>query len=207
MRDPDIDAFFEWFAANAAALTHASQDPAIVAKLNERVDRLNPDLAWEIGPGIKAEWFFALSPDGEDSLSESVRYVISRAPEVPRWEFHAFRQPRNARPVVELETPRGPIEIDANDAEYVLLRARDGTYDMLISLPVASQLHDRERRTLAVLLLDGLIGEEPRMSLIRNVEFVEGFGPKYQGRTTKIRHLRGHLDQQLKHERGSRSRQ
>lgn len=207
MRDRDIDAFFDWFAANAVALTHASQDPDLVATLNGRVDLMNPKFAWEIGPGSKAEWSFALSPDGDDSVSEGVRYAISRAPEIPGWEFHAFRQPRDAPPVVDLDTPRGPVEIDANNAEYVLLRARDGTLDMIIALPVAKQLRSEEQCALAVLLLDGLIGEEARMSLIKNVEFVEAFEPKYQGRATKIKHLRGHLDQQMRRERGSRSTQ
>jgi hypothetical protein len=207
MRDPDIDAFFEWFAANAAALAHASQDPGLVAILNERLDFVNPKFAWEIGPGSKAEWSFALSPDGDESLSEGVRHAISRAPEIPGWEFHAFRQPRDAPPVVDLDTPRGDVEINANDAEYVLLRARDGTFDMVVALPAAKQLRSEEQCALAVLLLDGLIGEEARMCLIKNVEFVEALEPKYQGRTTKIKHLRGHLDQQMKRERGSRSTQ
>ncbi len=147
------------------------------------------------------------SPDGDESLSEGVRHAISRAPEIPGWEFHAFRQPRDAPPVVDLDTPRGAVEIDANDAEYVLLRARDGTFDMVVALPAAKQLRSEEQCALAVLLLDGLIGEEARMSLIKNVEFVEACEPKYQGRTTKIKHLRGHLDQQMRRERGSRSTQ
>ena len=78
---------------------------------------------------------------------------------------------------------------------------------MIVALQVAKQLRSEEQCALAVLLLDGLIGEEARMSLIKNVEFVEAFEPKYQGRTTKIKHLRGHLDQQMRRERGSRSTQ
>jgi hypothetical protein len=44
MRDQDIDAFFKWFATNAAALMHASKNPGLVVKLNERLDALNHSL-------------------------------------------------------------------------------------------------------------------------------------------------------------------
>lgn len=204
MRDEDIDAFFKWFTANAEALMRASKNPALVEKLNERVDVLNPAFAWEIGPGENSEWSFSLSPDGDESHSAAVQYAISRAPHVSGWEFHAFRQPRDARPVVDLDTSDGAVEIDASNAEYALLKAKDGTFDILMKLPVAKQLRSQEKGALAVLLLDGLIGEEVRMSLIKNVEFVDEFEPKYAGRITKIKHLRNHLDQQMRREQGNR---
>lgn len=207
MRDQDIDAFFSWFAANSAGLTNASQNPDLVATLEQRLDVLNSDFAWEIGPGNCAEWSFSLSPDGDEALSDAVRHAISRAPKIPRWEFHAFRQPRDAEPIVELESAKGTVEVDASAAEYVLLRARDGTFDMLVRLPAAAELQRQDQYALAVLLLDGLVGEEVRMSLIKNVEFVEEFESRYQGRTTKLKHLRRHLNQQAERERGSRSTQ
>src|SRR5690606_35775710 len=184
MQDRDIDAFFQWFSSNAAALMRASENPEVVAKLNEWVDVFNPNFAWEIGPGSIAEWSFSLSPDGDETLSAAVRYVIAPAPQVPEWEFHAFRQPRDALPIVDLTTMEGTVQIDATDAEYALLRAKDGTFDMVVMLPAAKRLRPGDQGALAVLLLDGLIGEEARMSLIKNVEFVQEFEPRYRGRTT-----------------------
>jgi hypothetical protein len=203
MRDQDIDAFFRWFAANALALTRVAENQRLVVTLNEHIDTLNPDFAWEIGPGHKAEWSFALSPDGDESLSSATRYVISRAPKVHGWEFHAFRQPREAPPVVELEASEGTFEIDASDAEYALLRTLDGTFDMVVKLPATTHLRTHSQHALAVLLLDGLIGEEPRMSLIKNVEFVAEFAPQFQARATKLKHLREHLNEQVKREQGT----
>jgi hypothetical protein len=207
MQDRDIDAFFQWFSSNAAALMRASENPEVVAKLNEWVDVLNPNFAWEIGPGSIAEWSFSLSPDGDETLSAAVRYVIARAPQVPEWEFHAFRQPRDALPIVDLTTMEGTVQIDATDAEYALLRAKDGTFDMVVMLPAAKRLRPGDQGALAVLLLDGLIGEEARMSLIKNVEFVQEFEPRYRGRTTNIKHLKNHLNQLMRRERGTRSEQ
>jgi hypothetical protein len=60
---------------------------------------------------------------------------------------------------------------------------------------------------LAVLLLDGLIGEEPRMSLIKNVEFVAEFNPQFKASASKLKYLREHLNQQMQRDRGSRSTQ
>ncbi len=185
----------------------ASTSPEVVASLNSHVDALDPGLAWEIGPGSTAEWRFTLSPDSDEALSGVARDAISRAPQIPGWEFRAFRQPRDACLIVDVNTLRGAAQIDASDAEYALLRARDGTFDMVVKLPHARKLQTQDQHALGILLLDGLIGEEVRMSLIKNVQFVEEFEPRYRERTTNIKHLKDHLMQQIRRERDSQSAQ
>ncbi len=198
MHNEDIDNFFSWFDANKASLTRISQSPGLQSELENRVDALDPRLAWEIGPGEGDNWSFTLTPDGDASLLGTTKYVISRAPAICGWEFHDARQPRDSGLHIDLETHDGVIEIVATDAEYALIRASDGTFDLLIKLPAAAVLKASDKQLLGTLLIDGLIGEKLRLSSVKNVQFVESFEDRYQGKSTPLKHLRDHLLQLLR---------
>ncbi len=53
---------------------------------------IHPKLAWEFGPGSSGGHRLVISPESLHHLRPMVDEILSRAPQFPGWEFHAYRQ-------------------------------------------------------------------------------------------------------------------
>jgi hypothetical protein len=165
--DDQIGTFWEWFATARESLP---EEAAAVEELDRRVSDLGCP-AWEIGPGERAEWFLALSPDGDPASLALTRKVVGAAPSIPGWELLSHRPRKQWDLRFEIESESGPIEVDARTWRFVAYRYPDGLYDLVILADDPSLAPPD--RDLAVYLADeGQLGEEALMTVVNRIEAV-----------------------------------
>jgi hypothetical protein len=87
--------FWEWFPLIASQLAEDCTNKPLLSTLDARIRKLNPSLSWEIGPGLVKPWQLVISPNLDRALRAEARTIVSLAPELSQWEFHAARQPKN----------------------------------------------------------------------------------------------------------------
>lgn len=161
-KETSILKFWLWFRKEAARLA-AVYENGRVRDLTEivsaSIDRIDPGLAWEIGPGKKTKHSFTISAEGNPDLRPVALAIVRAAPTIPGWEFYGAKQSREAPPSVRLPdrdltvSTKGWRFIPKDDFELgrVHLTILDEGLDRL----------DREAALLSVtLFLDAFLGEE-----------------------------------------------
>ena len=187
-----IESFWAWFESIAAALADDFEQEAIWDRLDEAVSELG-EVVWELGPGSKAEYALSLSPDGDLDWLPVTRHIVSCAPRLARWEFNAARPPRPWSPTFTV----GDLEVDASSWRYVLLAFPDGIFDLVLEQGNVSDADDSDRYAAAVVLLDGLLGEETRLSRIQDLVVVDELEFEHDAKASKVEHLPFHLQSLL----------
>ncbi len=89
----------------------------------------------------------------------------------------------------------GTRRIDANDWRYVLYRFPDSTYDVTVCVPDFEQLPYGTMKDAVEIVLDGEIGEERRILLLKEIEIVESFDGEHASKSSPISVISHHLDQ------------
>jgi hypothetical protein len=169
--DGEIRAFWGWFERHADRLAESLDDDM---NLQEELDgRLAAfGVAWEVGPGSNAENALAVSPDGDPDLLPLTRRIVALAPKMKGWELHPARPARTPSLEFSIVSSRDAreIRIDCRSWRYVLTRSPDASLDIIVEQENLAGVEENDRYVAAVLLLDGLLGEEVRLSRIRWVE-------------------------------------
>jgi hypothetical protein len=86
--EPQIDAvrrFWQWFTANAERLKMLhSRDKfeSLAEELNQELDRVEPQLAWEMGAGKEKPWLLTISAEGNPKFREIADLMVEEAPEL-----------------------------------------------------------------------------------------------------------------------------
>lgn len=138
----------------------------ILEELDRRVSELGCP-AWEIGPGDQAEWFLALSPDGDPRTLPLTQEIVSSAPIVPGWESKKKWDLR-----FEIEGESGSIEVDARSWRFVAYRYPDGVYDLVITVGNEAALGPGDRDLAVRIAVEGQLGEEALLTRINELEAV-----------------------------------
>jgi|SRR5215471_3380937 len=192
----NVDAFWAWFAENSVRLSKNLEDERILKELDQRVSSLEPKgLSWEVGPGHERPFQLVISPNGNKDLLSRTRAIISAAPDVPGWELHFAKPPKDwVVPRFSFRAATGQeIAIDAEGWEYALLQFPDGAFDILVRPTGLRNLSEADQSTAVEILLDGLLGEMERMRRIASIEVVTSFDEDVLGNINKIGVLAEHL--------------
>jgi hypothetical protein len=149
-------AFWRFVQSNADALKRCRKaDEPVAQKLEQALHRVNPDLTFDLGVGMKP-FELVISADGDKSLFPAVRRLVKAAPDLPGIKVVAFR-PRGA---ARLELQISGVSLSAQDLCFV---ARRDTKPGLIALTmfVRGLTADNEEALTKAgyLLLDNLLGE------------------------------------------------
>src|SRR5947207_6424881 len=146
-----VDEFWNWFRATAKALAGIPEDPALMKELDTRVQELEPELSWEIGPGLAKPWQLVISPNLNRDLREKARAIVSRAPDLSDWEFHSARQPKDWDYKFELQRNDTDeiLRLEASNWTFVLLRYPDGAHEILLTGTDVPPLKNDERSQAA----------------------------------------------------------
>jgi hypothetical protein len=186
-----IAEFWSWFHSVAGALAANVESPALVKEIDNRVRDLDPKLSWEIGPGLSKPWQLVISPNLNRDLREKARAIVSRAPALFAWEFHAARPPKEWDYTLELENTEGDlVRLNASRWTFVLLRYPDGAHEVLLKGNDLSHLRDDERWQAAAITLESILGEDVVLDRISEFELVDDFEPRFAERQRPIQDLR-----------------
>ena len=102
------------------AIVSGAFDDRIVNDITKHVQRVHPQMAWELQPGSQAAHGFCLSPEGNPELRQVALRWLERAPKPDAtWEYHASKQP--ARSLMTLMVAGGQFDLRR------CARARRGT--------------------------------------------------------------------------------
>ena len=154
--------FWRWFAANVARLEglySTGQFERLAVEINRELDKVDPQLAWEIGGGKKRPYLLTLSAEGNPNLRQIAALMISEAPELGEWEFYSSRPSRPAPKIVEL--PESGERFDTTHWEFVPIeRPERGRLDLVVIDDQLAQSDDESALKAVSLYLDQLLGED-----------------------------------------------
>ncbi|GAA4357060.1 DUF695 domain-containing protein [Angustibacter luteus] len=156
-----IAAFWQWWTESGAALTAeaiAGRDPdAMVGALSERVDAIDPGLAWELGPGSDSSHVLVVTSEGNPDLRPLSRRWRMAAPAAdPVWAYSDVRLP--APDVQDVVLRIGEVDLDAGSASADV-RVSGTQIDVVVHHPRFPELPEDAQRTATFLLLDAVLGE------------------------------------------------
>jgi len=184
--------FWNWFQRVAPQLAADTTSEQLLAALDAQIRELNPSLSWEIGPGLQKPLQLVISPNLDRSLRAVARQIVSCAPELLQWEFHAARQPKYWDYQVELRVGQNriPIQLDASQWTFVLLKYPDGTHEVLLCGNGAMGLTDENRWQVAAIVLESVVGEELLLDRIDEFDLVDELEPRLASQQRPIAVLR-----------------
>jgi hypothetical protein len=158
-----IAGFWRWWttegARHCAHLLDGGNAPALVPVIGPALERVHPDLAWEVGPG-RGGWRLVVTADGDPALRATARRWLRAAPAPDgQWEYADTRQPA-------ADAESGRLHIGGTDMAFADLRTgwrvdEDRLrVDVAVHHPEFATLDEARRREIAFLALDALLGEE-----------------------------------------------
>jgi hypothetical protein len=154
--------FWVWFARNSRRiidLYSRNQFKDLSDAVNHRIDKIDKQLAWEIGPGIHKPYLFTISCEGNLSLRPVAEEMIRTAPNLIEWEFYDSKPVR--QPAARVRLPGRNLQFDTSGWKFVPLEHPDrGKLDLLIiDGPLARSETEASFRAVSI-YLDQLLGED-----------------------------------------------
>ncbi len=184
------DAFWRWFVGIDQRLRADIEDHDLLRELDRRIRQLGDELSWEVGPGLSKPWQLVISPNLDPDRLHLTKAIVSRAPTLPDWEFHASRQPKDWNYQLELGDAPKAIHIDASEWTFVLLRYPDGAHEILLHARNLPTLTDDQRWQAAAITLESILGEEAVLEKAGEFELVEELEERFAAKQKPIRELR-----------------
>jgi len=157
-----IQEFWDWFAANRKKLELLYKDRSLeelALQLTREIDKIEPQLAWELGPGKREANLLTISAEGNRDLRKIADLVVQMAPPLKGWEFHSSKPPRPAPEVVRL--PESGETFVTTHWEFVPLeRYRIGRLDLIIVDDSLAQANREPAIKAVSIYLDEMLGED-----------------------------------------------
>jgi hypothetical protein len=172
----DIEAFWRFFARSAGLLAENLDNQSAQAELDAEVTKLGP-FGWEIGPGRQRAYSLAFSPNGDENLLRAAREIVAMAPDVPDWELHPAKPPKQWDLRLAFEVNEKSVSVDARPWRYVLLDYGDGVLDLTLEAPDLASLDEEVRAAVAEVVVEGILGEECRIERIGTIDVVAKLAP------------------------------
>ncbi|WP_148614064.1 DUF695 domain-containing protein [Nocardioides rubriscoriae] len=169
---PDHDAFWTWWTSEGAAACEAGIADGTVASLvddlNARVHALSPDLAWELGPGERAQHALVVSPEGNPEARATARRWLRAAPApTATWEY------ADARPASP-DPGSGAITVGDAQVDFASIRVAATVVahhvDVVVHHPLLRTLPEQARGSVVFICLDHALGESECETWVGNVE-------------------------------------
>jgi len=163
--------FWKWFTKHQEELFHFEKNQdSLFTQLSLKLKSVNENLVFEFGPIRNDRREFCISADGLKDAFPAVIDLVEKAPDLPSWEFYAFRQ-RVPGDIIKIKM--GDVDLGYDDIYFRYGEDEDGE-KMGIELNIRN--YDSEKKTTknaAFILLDGLIGEYDMETRISWIDFVK----------------------------------
>jgi hypothetical protein len=157
--------FWSWFTKNESSLFDfkEAQEPIFEA-LRAQLEKVCPDLTFELSSIIDGKRGFIVSAEGLKSAFPAVEQLVNLAPSLPRWHFLKFRQRRN--PIHDLKI--GNRIVQAGDVAITMTRHHDNV-DLSVFIPGVED--EAALAQLGFLFLDQALGEYDVTMKVGAIEF------------------------------------
>lgn len=189
-----VECFWRWFAGNVEqlkALYLTSEFGRLAMEMNRRLDRIEPQLAWELGAGIKKPYLLTISAEGNPQIRQIADLVIERAPRLEEWEFYASRPARRAPGAVQL--PESVERFNTSEWKFIPVEQHQrGQLDIVVVDDKLARADPGPALKAVSLYLDQMLGEEIVEAWIGTFR-VESSVAAYGKRTFKMTELPDYL--------------
>lgn len=180
-----LRSFWEWWTTRGASLCAAAiadRDPGrVAAELSDRVQAVDPGLAWELAAGQVSEHTLVLTAEGNPDLRPIARRWLLAAPDAdPTWSYDDHRGAAEDPEGIVLQGGDGMPGIGFRDVGIGARKA--GTrLDVTLHHPAFADLPEQARLQIAFLALDAALGENDTELWIGTIETstyppIDGFG-------------------------------
>ena len=192
-----VRAFWKWFLENADAIekTVDIEDPVACATLlSAAVAKISSAIGWEIGPGVSGKHRLSVSLNGDIGNLPLAIFIVSEAPLLPNWEFHAGRPPKEWDMQFEMTDANGnSVDIDSRSWSYSLVAYNDCEFfDMKLFAPNLPKLDEIATRQAAGIAVHSMLGEIEFLRRIEDIQVVRAT-PSEDAPTSDLSVLRDHI--------------
>ena len=162
--------FWAWFQANLDRLSEIrTGGEPVVRELRRQLDAVDPRLMWETGTLDDGTHDFVLSADGDRAVAPTVHRLADAAPAIPGWRITRFR------PIREPESlAREGYALQASELHFGLTAdpSNGSPYPIALYVPGLTEANYSKLGSVALVLLDGWLGEEVVMMRLGEVRLV-----------------------------------
>lgn len=182
--------FWEWFADyEMTAFEYERDQERVFDEIQRKLHAVDRTLMFLIGPKEDGRREFIISADGRIAAFPAVMSLHDKAPAFERWIILAFR-PRT-KGVFSIEL--GGHNVRSDEIQFTA-RALGTRYNVDLFMPERLLDNQRAARTIATLMLDGVVGEHDLATRIGQI----GLHPAADGERVSARplaELAGLIDQ------------
>lgn len=193
-----LERFWQWFIKNEQVIRAAIEDESVEHQVlvKHQLDNLILDfgmLTWDLGLNEKNEWFFTLSPNGDEDLLFITEQIIAEAPTFLAWKFHAGRPAKVwDRKFTIYDHEMEIQEVDASNWHYVAFLDSKNKIELIIEV---GDLHFEEEiiERAVYVFLNNEIGERQLINDISSIQIVAELEPEDAKVKYSIVDLKEHL--------------
>jgi len=166
--------FWDWFVANATnlrSLLESGQTERLEQEISPRVDKVDPEIAWEVGRDEAGQASITLTAEGNPRLRAIVECLFRNRKSIPDWTVYSYRQPKTRSALEALLRSQGyDLNLEDVFVSPAIAPSKHRVDVTVVSPELASVEPDSERTRVTFFILDGLLGEDLVEGLIGSVE-------------------------------------
>ncbi|MGZ3829814.1 MAG: hypothetical protein ACXVAY_12905 [Mucilaginibacter sp.] len=186
--------FWDWFKSISNSLLQNPTNADLVHQIDNKVSEFGV-FDWEIGPWEPEIFYFAISPNLNESKLKLTREFIKYAPVCVGWHFLPSKPVKKEwQGIWKMKNQIGSeILIDTHNWKYILYETENRAFYMDIRIDNNIDGGIDTVNTAIEIVLTGYLGEEMFMEFIKNIRIVKSFGED-QDKATLIKHIKKHLE-------------
>lgn len=176
-----VTKFWQWYPTVAERFfetIEAGKCGSLVDEVADFCESTIPGLSWVFGPGENGGHSFTLSGEGQIAKQLLAEYWLQRAPEIPKWTFHASRQATPSEFVkgFAISVDEGNrVDVDGFQVRTHVDDERQ-KIDILAWHPVLERVPQAQHFTILFLLADEVLGEFGTQTWLGEIK-IEPFTP------------------------------
>lgn len=183
--------FWNWFCKNSKMIFNFESNQEVVFdKIQEELQKVNPNLAFEISSVKEAKREFVISADGIIEAFPAVENLYKAKPDLPEWTFIKFRPRRKVENSIRIANK----EIFPKDIKFMFIDDEDKSKIgiVLFCKGYNESEHDLYNQ-IAFLFLDECLGEFDTETYIGRI-IIQGFDSEYFASAKEIESLASEFD-------------
>lgn len=155
--------FWDWLESNSSKielLINKGQSKSVEELISRELDRINPEISWEISTNKNNEVLLSISAQGDKVLGKLLDEMFIDRPGIPKWEIYRYKQPKSLSVLSKLINSQGYNPKLENINIQVALNPSNTKVDIELISPDFAQIPSDRLYDLAFFILDGVLGEE-----------------------------------------------